>query len=290
MQLIMLGTGGGFTPSSENYNNNALIITDQGKKYLIDCGSNALDSLKEFIDSAGDIYGFENGIYDIDGVFITHMHADHIGGLSTLALMFYFVSPHILGERKRLKLITHPKLVPAFSGVDNPNHDPDLWEHFLRCQLGPLNTKEGTPMTGQFKDFFQLHCKEEFDDGEIKASWYEASDRGHHVPGALAFGLHFETEAKRKICFTADVRWNEGNAMWGGDPEQFSLIFQDVCNRPFSLALVHADSGSLNKLPEETRKKLVLMHYGGVSDMTEILERGELRDARFAITHQTWSL
>lgn len=290
MQLIMLGTGGGFTPQSENYNNNALLITNSGKKYLIDCGHNALDSLEEFIEMGGEAVGFTNGIFDIDGVFVTHMHADHIGGLATLALRFYFGSASALGERKRLKLVMHPKLIPAFSGVDNPNHDADLWEHYLRCQLAPLNTLEGTPKTGQFKDYFQLHCKESFEDGDLKASWYEASDRGHHVPGALAFGLHIDTESGRKICYTADVRWHEGNAMWGGDPEEFSLIFQDVCNRPFSLALVHADSGNLNGLPVETKKKLVLMHYGTLRDMQQILERGELKDAQFAMTHQIWSL
>jgi ribonuclease BN (tRNA processing enzyme) len=289
MQLVMLGTGAGFTLASENYNNNALIITDSGRKYLIDCGSNALDSLEEFIPAGGEALGIKS-IFDIDGVFVTHMHDDHIGGLATLALRFYFGSKRALGEQKRLKLIVHPKLVPNFSGVDNPNHDCDLWEHFLRCQLAPLNTLEGTPKVGQFKDYFQLHHKESFEDGGFKATWYEASDRGHHVAGALAFGLHLETEAGRKICFTADVRWHEGNAMWGGDPENFSLIFQDVCNRPFSLALVHADSGNLDKLPVEVKKKLVLMHYGTMNDMQEILGRGELTDSRFAITHQVWSL
>ena len=87
MSIAFLGVGSAFT-SAKDYQSNLLITAQSGKKMLIDCGSDARFSLAE--------WGLENNIekLDIDAVYISHLHADHIGGLEWLAFSTYF-NPNI---------------------------------------------------------------------------------------------------------------------------------------------------------------------------------------------------
>jgi ribonuclease BN (tRNA processing enzyme) len=74
IELIMVGTGSGF--SKKYYNNNALFNLN-GYRLLVDCGHTAHRSLNELGLSWN---------HDIDGILITHIHADHVGGLEEVAL------------------------------------------------------------------------------------------------------------------------------------------------------------------------------------------------------------
>lgn len=57
---------------------NALLVEDQGTTLLLDCGFN-LKQLKAGLDKLG------KSVEDINAVFITHEHSDHISGLKTLS-------------------------------------------------------------------------------------------------------------------------------------------------------------------------------------------------------------
>jgi ribonuclease BN (tRNA processing enzyme) len=76
MELVALGTGSAFT--LKNFQSNYLLKGE--KNLLIDCGGDIRFSLKE-----------QNMSYkDIDAVYISHLHADHQGGLEYLAFCSYF--------------------------------------------------------------------------------------------------------------------------------------------------------------------------------------------------------
>jgi ribonuclease BN (tRNA processing enzyme) len=73
MKLIFLGSGSAFTVGYDNYHSN-MILEYNGKKLLIDCGSDARHSMNKI----GLSY------QDIDAVYVSHLHADHVGGLEWL--------------------------------------------------------------------------------------------------------------------------------------------------------------------------------------------------------------
>ncbi|MBF0613977.1 MAG: MBL fold metallo-hydrolase [Magnetococcales bacterium] len=72
MKIMILGSGTG-VPSLQRHAPGYWLEAD-GKQYLIDCGSGTLLQLERFGTS------FQH----LDGAFITHVHADHIGDLTPL--------------------------------------------------------------------------------------------------------------------------------------------------------------------------------------------------------------
>ena len=80
MRLIFLGSGSAFTLGEDNYQSNMLVDDSSGNCLLVDCGSDARHSL--FAQG----YSYKN----IHSVFISHLHADHVGGLEWLALTSYY--------------------------------------------------------------------------------------------------------------------------------------------------------------------------------------------------------
>ncbi len=83
--LRFVGVGSAFA-GPELGQSNMVIEAESGKLLLIDCGQRSQDMLH-------DQYGTEDdpsAILAIDAVYLTHQHADHIGGLEWLALCTYF--------------------------------------------------------------------------------------------------------------------------------------------------------------------------------------------------------
>jgi hypothetical protein len=72
LSIQFLGTGGAF---DVHQGNSSAIVHHQGARYLIDCGHSVFPQLVKL--------GLATAI---DGIFITHLHDDHAGSLSTLAL------------------------------------------------------------------------------------------------------------------------------------------------------------------------------------------------------------
>src|ERR1017187_6090610 len=78
LDLKWLGTGGAF--DYEEKNSSLLMKTKDEKTILIDCGSTVYEQLRK-----GDM------VENIDYVFLTHCHEDHISGLSTLIYHRFFL-------------------------------------------------------------------------------------------------------------------------------------------------------------------------------------------------------
>jgi len=76
MRITTLGTSHGSHTMTRN-NTSTLLETD-GFGYLVDCGEPASGSYLR----AGKDFG------DLRALFVTHLHADHVGGLAQLTNMF----------------------------------------------------------------------------------------------------------------------------------------------------------------------------------------------------------
>lgn len=71
--IITLGVGGAFT-TPKYWQTNYFLKSDSGKNMLIDCGGDIRHSMSEI--------GL--GAKDIDAIYLSHLHADHCGGLDFL--------------------------------------------------------------------------------------------------------------------------------------------------------------------------------------------------------------
>ena len=104
MNLEMIGNGTGLCVRRDN--NNCLVRGT--RTTLIDCGTTALRALAQ------------SGVdpTDIDAILITHIHADHVGGLEALAYYYKYVA-----NGYRCRLVLTERIAEL------------LWEHSLRAGL-----------------------------------------------------------------------------------------------------------------------------------------------------------
>src|SRR4051812_37577277 len=100
LQIQMIGTGSAF--SKKFYNNNALVYCN-GYTLLVDCGATAPRAL----------YHLDIPMDRIDGILVSHIHADHIGGLEEFAFRLKYT------YLKKIKLFVPASLVDI------------LWNHSL---------------------------------------------------------------------------------------------------------------------------------------------------------------
>jgi ribonuclease BN (tRNA processing enzyme) len=260
-KLTFAGVGSAFC-GTDQYQTNAVITVGEGddeKHLLIDCGSDARFSL------------FPLGITlsRIDGVYISHLHADHVGGMEWLAFSTYF-NPKL----------DRPKLFCDYSLMHK------LWESTLR---GGLDSIEGKVMT--LTDYFD--CQPIIPNGSFV--WGDVVEltpvQTVHVMAGYqivhSFGLmitlyeeeEFDTYAstdgecdggsvsryaKKKVFFTSDTQFCPHQIRKFYD--EADLIFHDCETSPFKSG-VHAHFDDLKTLPDEIKSKMWLMHYQWVEEV-----------------------
>jgi ribonuclease BN (tRNA processing enzyme) len=235
MKLIFAGSGSAFT--LKNYQSNMIIESDHGKKLLIDCGSDARFSLGRL----GITYA------DIDSVYISHLHADHVGGLEWLGFSTKFDpqcrKPHLYISR----FLKHELWSSVLSGG----------MHSLQGEVADLDT------------YFEIHSIRQNGSFLWEDIEFQLVQTVHIIDGfsiVPSFGLLFTINGI-KTFLTTDTQYS---------PEQIKnfydmadLIFQD-CETGELKSGVHAHYTKLKTLSEEFKKKMWLYHY----------RDGELPDAK----------
>ena len=85
LEIKFIGTGGAF---EVELGNSSAVVAMDGSNYLVDCGHSVFPRL------------VKSGLVDkIDGVFVTHLHDDHVGSLSSFVLYYSLVL-----QKGRLKI------------------------------------------------------------------------------------------------------------------------------------------------------------------------------------------
>lgn len=227
MKLLFLGTGSAFAVDG-NFQSNMLLQAKSGRNFLIDCGTDIRLSL------------FEQGFSyrHVHAVYLSHLHADHVGGLEWLAFTTKF-DP----ECQRTTLY-------APEGVLK-----DLWNKTLE---GGLSSIQGiTADIGTYFDVVSIEPNGSF-------TWEEATFYIVQTLHAISryaimpsFGLliHY----KEKVIFiTTDSQFT---------PTSFNMIYQKAdlifhdCETSSIKSGVHAHFDELNELDESIKKKMWLYHY-----------------------------
>lgn len=233
MKLRFLGVGSAFT-SLDYFQSNILMESRSGKHLLIDCGSDIRFSLPAAFPPG------TNCLNEINAIYISHLHADHIGGLEWVAFSTYF-NP----------TIPRPGLYSESTMMRK------LWEHSLQGGLSCINGKSMT-----LSDFFDCkRCTE-----GVPFLWEELIITPVKVPHVEAgydehpsYGLLITEEGKPgQVFITTDIRFCP--ELIEEIAPQVQTIFHDCETSPFATG-VHAHYNDLNTLSPNTKAKLWLYHY-----------------------------
>ena len=229
MKVRFLGVGDQFSAHG-HYHSNMVITADTGARILIDCGSDVKYSLPESkVDPA-----------DIDAVYISHLHADHIGGLEWLALSTYFGR-----QNKRLKLFCEEKL------------QSKLWSNSLQGGLECIGNK-----CMELSDYFDCHPVAEGAHFDWQGLRFELVKMPHVTGGGCnmhSYGLLAGPADKKKSLFiSTDAQFQPG--LLESIAARVSLIFHD-CETSAVKSTVHAHYEQLLTLPASVRNKMWLYHY-----------------------------
>lgn len=213
-ELLILGTG--HSESIEHWNTNAMLATPKGNM-LIDCGFTIKYALRD--------QGLS--LPDIDAVFITHVHGDHVFGLERIGYESRF------SYGKRVKLYIRETLLT------------ELWDQTLKGSMGLASEGENT-----LQDFFDVVVLKDnhFSYNGVDIRLFHT----RHTPRKTCYGLYIN----EKIIFTSDT--TPIADVIEHLPAQ--AIFHDVTLRDEHP--VHAAIPALmNAYSENTRKKMYLMSY-----------------------------
>lgn len=230
MKLTFIGSGSAFTVGGDNFQSNMILESDTHKKLLIDCGTDARLALHEL----GLSYK------DIDAVYISHLHADHCGGLEWLALSTKFDK-----SRPKVLLFIHPDL------------EKDLWK-VLSTGLNALKQDDISLST-----YFDVRIIQnlKFDWEKIHFNIFQSKHIEQMTGWMPCYGIQF-TADKTRVMITSDTQFV---------PELFKdlyrnsdLIFHD-CELSNVKTGVHSHYEQLKTLPEAIKNKMWLYHIQPVT-------------------------
>jgi ribonuclease BN (tRNA processing enzyme) len=239
MKIIWNGTGSAW---SNQYANSSAIVERDGKRLLVDCGHTVPGRLRQM--------GLT--LRDIDGVFISHLHGDHIYGLEEW------------GFRNMLQWGIRPPLFIADTLIDL------LWQNVLAGTMAQTCGKACL-----LEDYFEVIPMRP-DEPRHLGPFTLTSHPVRHVPHAHAYGVRVGT-TDSTVAFTCD-------ALADADPwfyQNAKAVFHDCSFSPHFPDTVHSHFEELVHYPAEWRSRTWLVHY---DDSIAIKRTDATFQARLAAT------
>lgn len=252
MKIKFLGTGGAFVLGHENYHSNIVISKDvemltelpystpqrklyvaekQTKHLLYDAGSTIGDALND--DGLTPI--------DLDSIYISHLHADHAGGIEYIAFKTYF-EQLTFGENKVNLLGHHDILEQGWE---------QSWQGGLKSIQGRTNTLE---------TYFNTKYLANNDTFDYYGTTMKPVQSVHVVDDRRivpSYGLMFEDNGTT-VYITGDSQFSPNQMITYF--EQSDIIFHD-CEWERYPNSVHAQFHHLCTLPDYIKSKMWLYHY-----------------------------
>ena len=236
--LQFMGSGNARSKPPINYNTSALIRSNN-HSWLIDCG--ILCPLA--------LHHFQIPLDSIDGVFISHLHGDHVLGLEELCFSCYFnPSPRKIN-------LYRPSGLQVSTGAPLGY---DIWDNCLRAALETtVPDQEGTKLL-KLSDYAHVHTiypEQPFDIFDMHGEIFQVE----HVAQRPSYGLMLN----HNVAYTSDCRFDP-HRIESLLNQNITTIFHDVCfyRHCPSATAVHTTFDELAGLPADMRKHIVLMHFG----------------------------
>ena len=237
LSLFFLGVGSAF--SKRHYQTNLLLVKGDDH-LLVDCGTKTPQAFHELGLPVAHVKNF----------FLTHSHADHIGGLEEVMLV------------ARYGTQTKPNVWITES------YQNSLWDMSLRGGSAYNEVHAGRNLT--FGDMWTVHRPRwlpgfpretyEFEVGSIRLK----AMRTLHIPGnATTWEDSFWSTGlviDDRILFTGDTKFDPALLDQFTGKYPIETIFHDC--QFFPPGGVHASIDELKDLPGPMKSKMVLMHYG----------------------------
>lgn len=247
MNVTCLGCGNAF---SKLLFNQSFLLEEDGRKLLLDCGSKIPMALHH--------HGID--LAEIDDIYISHLHGDHIGGLEEFAFGRFDWSMNPKPEKAaNFKNCTAPTLICEKSMMK------DLWNKSLS---GGLENMGG--FIADIDTFF-LTKPVTLDESFNWMGWEcKLTQQTHIVTGTKimdTYGLILTRKGHKSIYFTTDTQYYS-NDQTLALLEQADVIFHDCEITPF-VTNVHANyiqlagykEAGTKKLPDNIKSKIKLVHY-----------------------------
>ncbi len=176
MRVTMLGTGTP-VPNAERLGS-AILVEVAGKRLLFDCGRGAVIRLTQAGVSPS----------EIDGLFLTHLHSDHVVGIPDLWLSGWF-----LGRDRPLQ-------------VWGPSGTRSMGEHLLQAFAFDIHIREDAPeplpAKGAEIDAKEIEQGNVYDDGSVRVTAFVVD----HGPVKPAFGYRVDY-AGHSLVISGDTKF-----------------------------------------------------------------------------------
>ena len=264
MKITFLGSGSAFSLAEENYQSNILISAGD-KNLLYDCGT----SIPEALNAKG------MKPQDLDAIYISHLHADHAGGIEYVAFKTFFE-------------------VFAFGKTEFGSMKPSLYGHSTILSEGWDNTWKGglqsiQGQTNSLETYFDTHYMESNTDFNFHSIRVQPIQTIHVVDNRMINPSYGITVQERKDTHEGTIYGERvfisGDSQFAPNSmltyfKQADVIFHD-CEFAVYDNSVHAQFHELKTLSEDTKKKMWLYHYSLNGKTFEELE-ADVLDAGFA--------
>lgn len=222
-EVVALGVGDTF---SAEHNTASLLLECDGFRLAVDCP----DRYRGVLNGVSRRTGRSLQLEDIDDVFITHVHGDHMNGLEGVAFYKRFA------EHKRVRL-------HATKDVRDV-----IWDQRLRAPMETLWDGATYHKLG-FDDYFDFTASpwdEEFEIGPFHLTLRRTK---HHVPTA-AMLVRVDD---RTFGYSSDTAFDPGLIAF---LSRASVIVHET-----NLGPAHTAYSDLLALPLEIRRRMRLIHY-----------------------------
>jgi ribonuclease BN (tRNA processing enzyme) len=235
-KIIALGTGAAFT--MKNFQTN-FIIQRNGKNLLVDCGTDIRFSLHT--------QGLS--FKDIDAVYVSHAHADHVGGMEYLGFTRYFTRKAMLEQ-----FVENPMKLSTF--FCERGLIKSIWEHSLRGGMEGLEGIDATIDT--YFDVQPVNKNGSFTWEGLHFDIVQSLHVSAKYSIVDSFGLMFTDEDGTRIYITTDVQFAPETSMKAYYKEA-DVIMHD-CETLYRSG-VHAHYDDLKNLHPVIKEKMFLCHY-----------------------------
>lgn len=220
MQIKFLGVGSAF--NHKHGQSNMLLTSESGKKMLIDCGSTLWANNQDL------------NPMDIDALYVTHNHSDHIGGIEELVFRTFF-------SGKKIKLFCE-----SHTGIF-------LHEH---CLFGGLYSLLDKLKWKEICELFDYSYFTKFEwEGikftQVKSLHVDANEEKYKM---YNYGLFIEYK-NHKIYISGDTCTINEKTI-----KESTITFHD-CETSFVKTGVHARFEDLICLPKDLLDKTFFYHY-----------------------------
>lgn len=227
MIVLPLGTGNAFT---KKYFHTNLLIKLNKFNLLLDAGTTLRYSLAKT----------KTNINSIDGIFITHFHHDHAGGLGELLTSAFWQFNNNVHSPHKPVLFVRPAQLEEMDHILSPslNNQGFIWQDYCHVVAVENGIYDGETYTIEIIPTDHLHCQ------GLKSCGLKITDK----------------KSKENIIISGDIKNLKESRLLSYVDENTRAIFQDV---HFGENTTHATYEEvLEYYPRDYLHKIYGIHYG----------------------------